>query len=46
VVHDVKLYTVALPSVLNSKVKPLRVTLGVNVILHQAVVFEVRYLLS
>ena len=46
VVHDVELYTVALPSVLNSKVKPLRVTLGVNVILHQAVVFEVRYLLS
>ena len=34
------------PRVLNSKVKPLRVTLGVNVILHQAVVFEVRYLLS
>lgn len=46
VVHYVELYTVALPSVLNSKVKPLRVTLGVNIILHQAVVFEIRYLLS
>ncbi len=46
VVHDVELYTVPFPSVLNSKVKPLGVTFGIDVILHQAVVLEVRHFLS
>lgn len=45
-VHYVELDAVALASVLNAKVKPLSVTLRINVILHQAVVFEVGHFLS
>ena len=41
VVHDVELYAIAFASVLNTKVKPLSMTLRIDIVLHQTIVFEV-----
>ena len=46
VIHNVELDTVTSASILNSKIKPLSVSLCVNIILHQAVVLQIRYFLS
>jgi hypothetical protein len=46
VVHNVEFDAIALASILNAEVKPLSMTLCVDVVLHQAIVFKVRYFLS
>jgi hypothetical protein len=46
VVHDVEFDAITFTSVLNTKVKPLSMTLRIDIVLHQTIIFEVRYFLS
>ena len=41
VVNNIEFYSLAFSGVLDSKVKPLGVSLGIDIVLHQEIVFTV-----